>query len=92
MKAWLDWVTCFSLHFTLAYIVYRESRTHQVVYIYVHYGVHGEMYIGIDRILVAKPALLLSCQPNERQSAVFPPQSTATAPRWLENSPNEGTI
>ena len=32
MKAWvacnsLDWVKCFPLHFTLAYIEYRESRT-----------------------------------------------------------------
>jgi len=32
MKAWaacnsLDWVTCYPLHFTLAYIVYQESRT-----------------------------------------------------------------
>ena len=42
MKAWdacnsLDWVTCFPLHFTLAYIVYRESQTRQVVYIHVHF-------------------------------------------------------
>ena len=32
MKTWaacnsLDWVTCLPLHFTLAYIVYRESQT-----------------------------------------------------------------
>ena len=44
MKAWaacnsLDWVTCFPLHFTLAYIVYRESQTRQVVNIHVQYGV-----------------------------------------------------
>ena len=57
MKAWavcnsLDWVTCIPLNFTLAYIVYQESWTHQVVYIHVHYGVHGEMYIGIDRSLI----------------------------------------
>ena len=38
----LDWVTCFPFHFTLAYIVNRESRTRQVVYIHVHYGVLGE--------------------------------------------------
>ena len=53
MKAWaacdsLDWVTCLPLHFTLAYIVYRESRTHKVVYIHLHYGISDEMYIGID--------------------------------------------
>ena len=53
MKAWaacdsLDWVTCLPLHFTLAYIVYRESRTHKVVYIHLHYGINDEMYIGID--------------------------------------------
>ena len=57
MKAWaacnsLDWVTCYPLHFTLAYIVYRESRTRQVVYIHVHYGIHGEMNIGIDSRLI----------------------------------------
>ena len=57
MKAWaacnsLDWVTCYPLHFTLAYIVYQESRTGQVVYIHVHYGVHSEMYIGIDSRLI----------------------------------------
>ena len=57
MKAWaacnsLDWVTCFLLHFILAYIVYLESRTRQVVYIHVHYVVHGEMYIGIDSRLI----------------------------------------
>ena len=39
MKTWavrnsLDWVTCYPLHFTLAYIVYWESLTHQVVYIH----------------------------------------------------------
>ena len=44
----LDWVTCYPLHFTLACIVYGESRTLQVVYIHVHYGVHGEMNIGIN--------------------------------------------
>ena len=40
------------LHFTLAYIVYRESRTRQVVDIHVHYGVHGEKYIGIYSCLI----------------------------------------
>ena len=108
MKAWascnsLDWVTCYPLHFTHAYIVYRESQTCQVVYIHVHYGVHGEIYIGLDsrlidlslcciicsqikkiRVLVAKPELLISsCHPNERQSAVFPPRATETAPCGL---------
>ena len=54
MKAYnsLDWVTCYPLHFTLAYIVYRESQTHQVVYIHVHYGVHSEIYIGRDSRLI----------------------------------------
>ena len=94
----LDWVTCYPLHFTLAYIVYRESRTCQVVYIHVHYGVRGEMYIGIDShlidlslcyiicsqikkigVLVAKPELLISCHPNERQSVVFSPSSLKIA-------------
>ena len=109
MKAWaacnsLDWVTCYPLHFTFAYIVYRESRTRQVVYKHVHYGVHGEMYIGIDsrlidlcfcciicsqikkiRVLVAKPELLISCHPNERQSAVFSPEDHRDTTPWLEN-------
>jgi len=44
----LDWVTCFPLHFTLAYIVYLESWTRKVVYIHVNYGIHCEMYIGIE--------------------------------------------
>ena len=41
MKAWatcnsLDWVTCYPLHFTLAYIVYRESRTVKLfTYMYI---------------------------------------------------------
>ena len=108
MKAWaacnsLDWVTCYPLHFTLAYTVYRESRTRQVVYIHVHYDVYGEMYIGIDsclidlslcciicsqmkkiRVLVAKPELLISCHPNEWQSAPFPPAvTTTTAPHGM---------
>ena len=57
MKAWatcnsLDWVTCFPLHFTLVYIEYWESWTRQVVYKHVHYGAHGEMYIGIDSRLI----------------------------------------
>ena len=34
----LEWVTCYPLHFTLVYIVYRESRIRQVVY-------HTYMYI-----------------------------------------------
>ena len=107
----LDWVTCFPLHFTLAYIVYRESRTRQVVYIHVHYGVHGEMYIGIDSrlidlslcciicsqikkiwVLVAKPELLISCHPIDRQSAVFFPADHRDSTPWLENCPNERTI
>ena len=66
MKAWaacnsLDWVTCYPLHFTLAYIVYRESRTRQVVYIHVHYGVHGEMYIGIDSRLIDLSLCCIIC-------------------------------
>ena len=48
----LDRVTCYPLHFTLAYIVYRELPTCQVVYIHVHYDVHGEMYIVIDSRLI----------------------------------------
>jgi len=64
MKAWaacnsLDWVTCFPLHFTLAYIVYQESRTRQVVYI--HYGGHGEMYIGIDSSLIDLSICCIIC-------------------------------
>ena len=120
MKAWaaynsLDWVTCYLLHFTVAYIVYRESRTRQVVCVHVLYGVHGEMYIGIEsqlidlslcciicsqikkiRVLVAKPELLISCHPNERQSAVFPPadhcDSTPAweSPKWADNLAGRG--
>ena len=48
----LEWVTCYPLHFTLVYIVYRESRTRQVVYMHAHYGVHGEMYYGIESRLI----------------------------------------
>ena len=121
MKAWaacnsLDWVTCYPLHFTLAYTVYRESRTRQVVYIHVHYDVYGEMYIGIDsclidlslcciicsqmkkiRVLVAKPELLISCHPNEWQSAPFPPRwppqqhpMTWESPKWADNLAGRG--
>ena len=55
MKAWvacnsLDWVTCFPLHFTL-----------QVVYIHVHYGVHREMYIGIDSRLIDSSLCCIIC-------------------------------
>ena len=49
MKAW---AACYPLHFTIAYIVYRESRTRQVVKIHVHYGVHHEIYTGIDSRLI----------------------------------------
>ena len=49
------------LHFTLAYIVYRESRTRQVVYIHVHYGVHGEKYIGIDSCLIDLSLCCIIC-------------------------------
>ena len=48
----LDWVTCYPLHFILAYIVYQESLARQVVYIHAHYDIHGEMYIGIDSRLI----------------------------------------
>ena len=44
------------------------------------------------RVLVAKPELLISCHPGEQQSAMFPPQTKAPAPTWLENRPNERTI
>ena len=107
----LDWVTCYPLHFILAYIVYQESLARQVVYIHVHYGVHGEMYIGIDSrlidlslcciicsqikkiwVLVAKPELLISCHPIDRQSAVFFPADHRDSTPWLENCPNERTI
>ena len=57
----LDWVTYFPLHFTLAYIVYRESRTHQVVYIHVHYGIHGEKYIGINSHLIDLSLCCIIC-------------------------------
>ena len=98
MKAWatcysLDWVTCYHLHFTLAYIVYRESRTRQVVYIKctcalwrprwnIHwYGQSFDWFVTLlhyllsnKKKLVAKPELLISCHPNERQPAVLPPR------------------
>ena len=66
MKAWaaynsLDWVTCYLLHFTFAYIVYRESRTRQVVCVHVHYGVHGEMYIGIESQLIDLSLCCIIC-------------------------------
>ena len=66
MKAWvacnsLDWVTCLPLHFTLPYIVYLESRTRQVVNIHVHYGVHGEMYIGIASRLIDLSLCCIIC-------------------------------
>ena len=63
MKVWnsLDWVTCYPLHFTLAYIVYQESRNRQFVYIHVHYGVHGEMYIGIDSRLIDLSLCFIIC-------------------------------
>jgi len=66
MKAWaacnsLDWVTCFPLHFTLAYNVYRESRTRQVVYIHEHYGVLGEKYIGKDSRLIDLSLCCIIC-------------------------------
>ena len=54
----LDWVTWIHLHFTLAYIVNRRSQTRQAIYIHVQYGVHGEMYNGIDSRLIE---LSLSC-------------------------------
>ena len=46
----VDWVTCFPLHFTL-----------QVVYIHVHYGVHREMYIGIDSRLIDLSLCCIIC-------------------------------
>ena len=66
MKAWvacnsLDWVTCYPLHFTLVYIVYWESRIRQVVYIHVHYDVHGEIYIGIDSRLIDLSLCCIIC-------------------------------
>ena len=90
MKAWaacnsLDWVTCYPLHFTLAYIVYRESRTCQVVYIHVHYGVHGEMYIGIDQnywYLVTRTSSSPPCFPRGplRQHPL-----AWESPKWADN-------
>ena len=37
------------------------------------------------RVLVAKPELLISCHPNERQSAVFSPEDHRDTTPWLEN-------
>ena len=97
MKAWaacnsLDWVTCFPLHFTLAYIVYRESQTRPVVYIHVHYGVHSEMYIGIDSRLIDLSLCCILCTQIKKIRVLVakpelliscPPRTTATAPRGL---------
>ena len=68
MKVWnsLDWVTCYPLHFTLAYIVYQESRNRQFVYIHVHYGVHGEMYIGIVSRLIDLSLCCIICSQIEK--------------------------
>ena len=59
MKTWaacnsLNWVTCLPLHFTLAYIVYRESRTRQVVYIHVHCGVDSRLICHFVALFVLK--------------------------------------
>jgi len=78
--------------------LYIENQgTRQVVYMHVHYGGHVEMYIGIDsrfcliicsqikkiRILVAKPELLISCHPNERQSAQISWSAQRHDREWL---------
>ena len=36
-------------------------ETRQVVYIHVHYGVHGEMYIGIDSRLIDLSLCCIIC-------------------------------
>ena len=63
MKAWaacnsLDWVTCYHLHFTHCISC---ITTCQVVYIHVHYGIHGEMYIGIDSRLIDLSLYCIIC-------------------------------
>jgi len=75
MKAWaacnsLDWVTCYPLHFTLVYIVYRESRTRQVVYIHVQYGrpqwnVHWNRQ-SLDWLVTLLHYFFLENRPNEQ--------------------------
>ena len=71
----LEWVTCYPLHFTLVYIVYRESRTRQVVYIHVHYGVHGEMYIGIDSRLIDLSLCCMICSQIKKIRVWLPNQN-----------------
>ena len=90
MKAWaacnsLDWVTCYPLHFTLAYIVYRESRTCHVIYIHVHYGVHGEMYIGIDSRLIDLSLCCIICSQNKKDKG-FGCQTRTTSILSLERT------
>ena len=96
MKAWaacnlLDLVTCYLLHFTLAYIVYRESQTRPVVNIHVHY-VHSEMYNGIDSRLIDLSLCCILCTQIKKIRVLVakpelliscPPRTTATAPRGL---------
>ena len=59
------------------------------------------MYIGIDSRLIdfAKPELLTSCYPNERESVVFPPpppldhSNSLVAwelPKWADNLDGRG--
>ena len=109
MKEWaacnlLDWVTCFPLHFTLAYTVYRESRTRQVVYIHVHYGVHGEIYIGIDSRSIDLSLCCIICSQIEMirykylvtwtigsPPCIYPKYHLDSTP-LLENRPNERTM
>ena len=113
MKAWgtcnsLDWVTCYPLHYTFAYIVYRESRTLQVVYIHVHYGVHNLIYIGVDSRLIDLSLCCIICSQikkdqgfgcQTRTTDILSPKQAAVCcvfPRdstaWLENRPDEWTI
>jgi len=92
-----------TLHLRTLYI--ENSRTRQVVYIHVHYGVHSEMYIGIDSRLID---LSLCCKkrlrfwlPNQNYLRTtlksdsllcFPPADHRDSIPWLENRPNERTI
>ena len=58
----LKWITSTYLYSSpLHTCVHCESRTHQVVYIHVHYGVHGEMYMGIDSHLIDLPLCCIIC-------------------------------
>ena len=64
------WAVCqiSSLH-----IVYRESLTRKVVYIHVHYGVHCEMYIGIDSHLIDLSLCCIICSQKKKRLGFWLP-------------------